>query len=240
MAVGTGAFSSVSAERNVTMDVVGDDEAFLGIEKVDQSHDAITLKFYNRFTYPIELTVSEITKSDDILDLDPTDVYIDTGESEELVLRCSASGNFTLKLDGKIEHSGDQIIDAERSYEIECIEGPSVKFRGNSGVALVRVPSSNKDEIGIVIHYIESDDGEIKHKEESVDPQPDENNVNIGNNGNSGNNGNNDELVGIEISGFDGVFLNPNSDSCGSKSNNSTETVFERTPRDNAFDSCDI
>ena len=64
LAVGAGAFSSVSADRGVEVSVVDDEEAMLGIETAgdgeiesdNPTHDETLITFYNRLGGKIELT----------------------------------------------------------------------------------------------------------------------------------------------------------------------------------------
>jgi len=74
---GTGAFSSVSADREVSVNVVEDDEAYLGLEQtsheISGSHTDV-VKITNQFTSPLQLTVTIKRTEGPIDEIDIRDV----------------------------------------------------------------------------------------------------------------------------------------------------------------------
>jgi len=109
MSVGTGAFSSVEAERGVSVNVVEDGEAYLGLEQVNkylpvdggnaqtveseeyEPNDVVRIQ--NQFSDPLDLTVTvestEGVVSEDSVDID--DRLAGDGELESVTRRSSPS-----------------------------------------------------------------------------------------------------------------------------------------------------
>ena len=87
LGVGTGAFSSVDAERDVEVNVVEDEMAYLGLTRLDAA-DSVTMdektdvvRIQNQFASPLDLSIV-IKKTDGV-----TDVVIDS-EAVEIVEEC--------------------------------------------------------------------------------------------------------------------------------------------------------
>lgn len=131
MTVGTGAFSSVNAEREVVVNVVEDEDAYLGVKQVrtggvvDEETDLIRL--HNLFNSPLGLTAT--TDDDHVSEFHGE---IGVGETEHLKLNCEEPGSFsfTLQLDGNTDSA---TATKDRSYDVSCVD---VEFRGNSGAQI--------------------------------------------------------------------------------------------------------
>ncbi len=262
MAVGTGAFSSVSAERGVTMDVVGDEDAYLGIKIIDpKEHDdrivinkedgkTDILTLHNQFPYPISLTIWETDESSDNVSIVKFEnVDIGTGHAETLAAECSADGTLILKFDAKIKDSDDQIIEAERSYDIECKgseqeeqdgDGAPVQFAGNWGNVFIEednLPDGINFPDEVTVYYISNKHGQdptIKRGTASPNPA-----------GNLNSGPGSAKYVGIEISGIDGIYRRPQFDQCKNGSGESPSSNGKQdgeliTPPEYAFGSCEI
>lgn len=275
MAVGTGAFSSVSAERGVTMDVVGDEDAYLGIKIIDpKEHDdrivinkedgkTDILTLHNQFPYPISLTIWETGESSDNVSIVKFEnVDIGTGHAETLAAECSADGTLILKFDAKIKDSTDQIIEAERFYDIECETsdedgseeddpentGTTVTFAGESGQ--VEINSGDNELPDRVTIYSVSNS-----KKNSDTAEVQANIITPGSEGKLQSESPSSRfIVGVEIPGIEGIFRRPQYDGCsdglngsdtepvgnGNNGNNGKQDGQLITPPEDAFGSCEI
>lgn len=105
--VDTRGFSSIEAERTVTVDVVGDENAFLQLEypsePVDCEDEFQLVEIGNRTTTDLTSVVVSIESVPDGLSLDPTDEIVvvdgavdgetlETGESESVMIEVTDDG----------------------------------------------------------------------------------------------------------------------------------------------------
>ena len=145
MSVGTGAFSSVEAERSVEVNVVEDEEAYLGLEE-GSGEGFVRIK--NQFAGDLGLTVTaalpssegeveiEAEENDEIEievesdggdekdgDDDSVSVDIPTGESANVTAECDEDGSLDLKLTfrGEVGETGTT-VDKTRTFTVECEE----------------------------------------------------------------------------------------------------------------------
>ena len=90
MSVGTGAFSSVEAERNVEVDVVSDNEAFVGYKTLNDGTDVkkddhITLvRITNRFGDDISIVDVQVDEGGDMLSDISYNGTIESGEQKDI------------------------------------------------------------------------------------------------------------------------------------------------------------
>ncbi|WP_144050406.1 hypothetical protein [Halorubrum persicum] len=155
MSIGTGAFSSVEAERGVEVNVVDDDEAYLGLQQVNrylptgsntqltepgdyQPNDVVQIK--NQFSDPLDLTVN-VSKAAGVVS--DGDIRVDEplkdgnklgiGDDAFVAVTCGDSGNgqLTLSLDGT---AGGATVEVTRQFAVSCLD---VRFNGNNGNAVV-------------------------------------------------------------------------------------------------------
>lgn len=144
MSVGTGAFSSVEAERDVAVNVVDDDEAYLGL---DVEHEVATVgrsvevaEITNSFADELSLDVTVEDANEVVDDVavdedDPGDEFsleLGPGESAPIAVTCGRIGtaSFTLRFTGG---TGGASVEKERTFdEVEC-QVNDVMFRGRSG-----------------------------------------------------------------------------------------------------------
>ena len=141
MSVGTGAFSSVEAERNVEVSVVEDENAYLGLEQVADSvtvgDETKVVRIQNQFATPLDLSVvvKEVNKSigginvdgHDLSQGDEADVTLSSGDSVYILVACRESGEeipFRLRFDG---NAGEASVDKTRKFEITCEEEEEVE-----------------------------------------------------------------------------------------------------------------
>ena len=136
LGIGTGAFSSVDAERGVEVDVVDDPSAYLGLKRlaaadsvpIDEETDVVRIQ--NQFATPLDLSVSldesgpgidEINVDGEALDPgDRTTVTLESpGDSTNVSVKCDETGktSFTLSFNGD---AGGASVDKTRTFEITC------------------------------------------------------------------------------------------------------------------------
>ena len=84
---GTGAFSSVSADREVSVNVVEDHEAYLGVKKVGNtvSSDEATkvVQIRNQFASPLTLTVTILERDEIIDEIEGREITVGDDESSD-------------------------------------------------------------------------------------------------------------------------------------------------------------
>ncbi|WP_424014375.1 hypothetical protein ACOZ35_15350 [Halorubrum xinjiangense] len=232
MSVGTGAFSSVEAERGVEVNVVEDENAYLGIA-VDEEVDAVQIK--NQFADRLDLTVTlnsadgaigEIEAEGPITFVDGTggesDIDVDDesdqgelGPGNEAHVRIdfdeAGGGSFALSFAGE---AGGASVDKTREFTLRPRDVTErvtkVKFPGKSGNLRILTGESrgNSGVDGVVSAklYCEDDDGNVTSSDgfEYVLV-----NENLGIEDFDG--GPEGTIAGIEIEGIEGVFVKPDS-----------------------------
>lgn len=163
LGIGTGAFSSVEADRGVEVNVVEDENAYLGLERldaaseVDVGYETDVVKITNQFADGLDLSVVVDEQGDGIDEIeveDPVEIVeeADEGESDgedlptgtkaHVSVKCDSPGDtsFTLTFSG---HAGGASVDKTRTFEISCESvdtGPTVndvKFLGNGKVKIL-------------------------------------------------------------------------------------------------------
>jgi hypothetical protein len=232
MSVGTGAFSSVEAERGVAVNVVEDDEAYLGIA-VDEKTDDVQIK--NQFTDHLNLTVT-LNSADSVIDevevegpitfVDgtggETDVDVndestqgELGPGNEAHVRIdfdeAGEGSFALSFAGD---AGGASVDKTREFTLRPRDVTErvtkVKFPGNSGNLRILTGESNGNSgvDGVVSAklYCEDDDGNVTSSDGFKYVLVNEN---LGVEGFHGDL--EGSIAGIEIEGIKGVFVKPDS-----------------------------
>jgi hypothetical protein len=149
MSVGTGAFSSVEAERGVAVNVVEDDEAYLGLDVENRiatvGRAAEVVEITNSFTDTLSLDVT-VEHTNDVVDEivvgdeDPGDefsVELDPGESEWISIICGRleEAEFKLRFDGNTE--GATVEKTRRFRGIDCLVS-EVIFNGDNGSVRIK------------------------------------------------------------------------------------------------------
>jgi len=164
MSVGTGAFSSVEAERGVEVNVVDDDEAYLGIA-VDEETDGVQIK--NQFTDHLDLTVTlnsadseidaigvegaitfvdETGRGSDIIDDESDQGELGPGNEAHVQIEFDEAGeaSFTLSFAGE---AGGASVDKTREFTLRPKDVTEhvtkVKFSGNNGKLRILTGESN-------------------------------------------------------------------------------------------------
>jgi hypothetical protein len=157
LSTGTGGFSSVSADRNVTVDVVGDEDAYMALEYPDgtvevEADDSSTfLTATNQFTHPVDFTIEyEIVDEDGVsVESDPGEKTVSNvtpGESFDVPVSytCTApgDGSATVSFNASAVGTDNASVVAETTdprtveYEVDCGD-LEVTFQGNGGNAQV-------------------------------------------------------------------------------------------------------
>jgi hypothetical protein len=144
MSIGTGAFSSVEADRGVEVSVVDDDEAYLGLDVENRiatvGRPAEVVEITNSFADTLSLDVSvedtnEVVDEIAVSDESPGNEFfltLNPGESVPVAITCGQTGEAKFTLDFSGETDGATV---EKTRTFENIECPvsSVKFNGNNG-----------------------------------------------------------------------------------------------------------
>lgn len=129
--VGSGAFSSVEAERGVEVNVVEDENAYLGIEQVEHqiSGEGTVAEITNQFAAQLHLTIEVVDGDSHIENIkisgenitDSHSVDFDIGHSKEVSVECNGSGEpeFTLKLKGEVGE-GAGTVKTKETLSIQC------------------------------------------------------------------------------------------------------------------------
>jgi hypothetical protein len=148
MSVGTGAFSSVEAERNVEVDVVEDENAYLGLEQVADSvtvgEKTDIIKIQNQFASSLSLSVvpdevdnevSKIGVRDGNQEDDESDgeIVLSLGSEAHIFVECHESGDdisFTLEFIGD---AGGASVDKTRTFKGLEAKGAGDRNNGNGG-----------------------------------------------------------------------------------------------------------
>lgn len=173
MSIGTGAFSSVEAERGVEVNVVEDDEAYLGLE--EGVSDQRLIRVTNQFTASLTLTLAAAVqdspnpvtveyerggnervaigiKTADSDDDGSDRVTVDIGPGEDLgiTVSCEEAGTYRLEVSfhGDVESTGTT-VDKTRSFKKTTIG--AVQFPGGSGNAAIE--SSVNGTVGCTAYY---------------------------------------------------------------------------------------
>lgn len=216
MSVGTGAFSSVEAEREVEVNVVEDDEAYLGLTA--DPDDETLVRVRNQFTDPLELTlgatvrdssnavkveesgeevVIEIGSGDSGSAGGSTVTDIGTGTDLDIAVECETAGTYTLELSfyGEVEGSGTT-VDKDRAFKTTTIS--AVQFPGGSGKA--EIESDVGGRVSGTAYYR---DGESES--ESIESHPLKNQK-VGVKFGPNTEGIDGEVVAVDLDDLDGVF----------------------------------
>ena len=145
MSVGTGAFSSVEADRGVAVNVVDDESAYLGLEVENRiatvGRRAEVVEITNSFADDLSLDVTvdetnEVVKSVAVGDESSGAEFsleLGPGERESVSITCGQLGkaSFTLQFEGRTDRSS---VRATRTFDgIDCLVN-EVNFKGNGAV----------------------------------------------------------------------------------------------------------
>ena len=238
MSVGTGAFSSVSAEREVSVNVVEDENAYLGIA-VDEKANAVQIK--NQFADHLDLTVA-LNSADGVIDeieaegpitfVDETsrerDIDVDDesgqgklGPGNEAHVRIdfgeAGEGSFVLTFTGE---AGGASVDKTREFTFRPrdVTGQvtKIKFPGNDKLRILTGDSNGNsgiDGVARVKLYSEDDNGTVTSSDE-FEYVPVNTNLRVGDFAGE----RTGSIAGIEVEGIDGVFEKPDSPGNGSGS----------------------
>ena len=156
LAFGSGAFTSVSAERGVSVAVVSDENAYVGYESSDvvvtdgESVDLVTVE--NRFAGEIAIEDVTVKEGDGLVgDVDYDTSNISSGDPtaiEWVSDGCDAPKTETVVMDVTVEGTGvwaDIDGDTEtRRFDVTCIGSSPVVFRGGGQVV---IDAPDEDEI---------------------------------------------------------------------------------------------
>ena len=159
LAFGTGAFTSVSAERGVSVSVVDDDRAYVGYNSNDvmvtdhEDTDLVTVT--NRFASDIEIEDVSVGSSDSIEEsaLAVDDGPITPGESASITWDepdCSVLTQSTVTMTVEVAGAGvwAKIYGdtTTREFDVTCAPSEAVRF---NGVGTVRVDAADRETVTV-------------------------------------------------------------------------------------------
>jgi hypothetical protein len=113
--VGTGAMSSMSAERAMTVDVADDDDAYLGVAietTMTENGTTLTVTVTNQF--PGGILLENVKISHNGTTLSPGDGSLDVGNPEEVTFE-NVNCDGTVRITASAEH-----VHVELEREVEC------------------------------------------------------------------------------------------------------------------------
>lgn len=141
LAVGSGGFTSVQADRGVSVDIVGDDNAYMAldypngtVERGGAVNETVTLpvvNITNQFTedvdITVEYTVSETSETSATGANGPTDLDLDVGDTEQVstAVTCDDTGEDSVTVEFDVTADGNGVY-AETSeprtvdYLVDC------------------------------------------------------------------------------------------------------------------------
>ncbi|WP_164471052.1 hypothetical protein [Halorubrum sp. CSM-61] len=144
MSIGTGAFSSAEAERGVEVNVVEDDEAYLGLEAEREitafGRSADVVEIRNSFAADLTLTVSVAEPNEVVEDITvageepPAELTLAPGGDEWVAVTCEQIGEaaFSLQFSGD---AGGTSVEKTRTFDgIPVAPVSQVEFNGNGSV----------------------------------------------------------------------------------------------------------
>lgn len=139
LVVGSGAFTSTSAERPVSVDVVGDDEAYMSLVytdttqvTVDDTNGTVTheyLTVQNRFGQQVTIDVNASADAGEGLAVTPYErtIDLDTGEETKLEaeFNCTAPGDHEAEISFGVTATGEGITaetgqDRTVTFDVSC------------------------------------------------------------------------------------------------------------------------
>ena len=236
LTVGTGAFSSAQVERGVNVNVVEDDEAFVGYDSGDakEATDGETLELVtveNRFANDVKLSVSEFVvtpESGDYPDIDgltpesseetgsddPETIHVGAGETETIdgTVRCDGnSGRATVQVTIRVEGGGvsaELFGDTEtRRFDVVC--GGETAFTAASGVGVKGVEFNGNGNAEV----LSPETGDIRVQVYYLDGGnvgvTDFEEVSVGQKLRGPTSIGGDRIVGVHVEGVDGAFVHP-------------------------------
>ena len=236
LTVGTGAFSSAQVERGVNVNVVEDDEAFVGYDSGDakEATDGETLELVtveNRFANDVKLSVSEFVvtpESGDYPDIDgltpesseetgsddPETIHVGAGESETIdgTVRCDGnSGRATVEVTIRVEGGGvsaELFGDTEtRRFDVVC--GGETAFTAESGVGVKGVEFNGEGNAEILSPYGGEVDVRVYYVDGDGVAETDFKPVEVDEKLKEHPSITNETFAGVEIDGISGVFVHP-------------------------------
>ena len=139
LVVGSGAFTSTSAERPVSVDVVGDDEAYMSLEyeeneevpelSAGESTKEEYLTVRNRFGQSVTIDVDAVTTVSGGLDVDVTEKNRSLGLGNEMNLSadftCNDPGGYEPEIQFEVSATGDGVYaetgqDRTVTFDVSC------------------------------------------------------------------------------------------------------------------------
>ncbi|MGQ3328882.1 hypothetical protein [Halorubrum sp. FL23] len=247
MSIGTGAFSSVEAERGVEVNVVDDKNAYLGLDVEDEAVTVgkltdvatITNSFADRLSLDITIeqrdaVIDEIAVGGEAPD-NGFSLGLGPGKDAVIAVTCSQTGaaSFKLRFEGQTNGAS---VDKVRSFEIDCesetdsvVSGVTFK-PGNSGIVI----NGNGATTDASVYY-ESKGGSGVEQSKTCNV-PMEETLKLNQNFDGPSNGG--EIVGVAVGGSDGVFVHQDFDDCEVPNSSGGDVEVTEEAASGFFDQC--
>jgi hypothetical protein len=141
--VGTGSFSTVNAERDISASVVSDESAFLKVTQINGAErfvdgEAFTvLRLADQFSGDVALEAVTLDSSLISLNTSAPQALPEPPDSLDVRVQCEESGDTTVPITVIAEGSGNRAI-VERDVSVTCIEPEiqKVEFNGCGNVQI--------------------------------------------------------------------------------------------------------
>ena len=125
VAVGTGGYSSATADRAVSIDVADDAEAFLGLERdvvTDTGNSTeISLTVTNRLSTEIRVDIDHRSTDGSAVAVDPAGFDLEPGETRDVRVEIDCTSTDADDVELSIRAVGDRVeIELERAVDARC------------------------------------------------------------------------------------------------------------------------
>jgi|AntRauMinimDraft_4_1070384.scaffolds.fasta_scaffold00056_9 hypothetical protein len=226
MSVGTGAFSSMEAERGVEVNVVPDDEAYVGYDNPSEGQDAVSVSdgesielvlIKNRFSGDARISIVDVDvtvvpdegDSPRIEDVEFPEAEFGVGESESITGTAACdedTGSADIEVSVRLTGSGvsaELFGDTEtRRFKIECDPDPTVTgvdFQGKGNAELLADGSGTVD---VQVYYVDGDKVRVTGSEPVDVKHKLKKETSI----------DGETIAGVRVVGTEGVYVHPQFD----------------------------
>jgi hypothetical protein len=131
LVAGTAAYDIARSDRPAEVVVAGDDEAYLGIERVTtdepitNGNQGTVLRVTNRFDTRVDLTVTVEGAGASLVSPPAGDeTTLEESESRAVEVECESANTTTLELELRVE-GNDVAVDAAETVTVECEPRPT-------------------------------------------------------------------------------------------------------------------
>lgn len=125
VAVGTGGYSSMAADRAVSIDVVDDDEAFLGVERAvvtdTENSTVVSLAVTNRLSTDVTVDIDHRTGGGSAVGVRPETFELSVGETRDVEVSIDCTATAAGEIELEIYAVGDRVeLGLMRAVDARC------------------------------------------------------------------------------------------------------------------------